>query len=343
MKAYYWVVIKSFKMASIDKYALEQVELGSEWDDFILSSSFGTPFSLSYFLNSLARPIHCYFCKKSDEIVAGVVLILSEDGSKVTGHGLAVFDGIIYREFSALNLAQRNSEQFKAQQFIGETLITKYSCLRMTLNPLVKDIRAFSWVNYNTEFEKFRVQVNYSSQVDLREFRVEKQLNEYTLYQSASVSRRQEIRYGYKKGVEIELSKDYGSFIEFYRMTMNRQNCEVSDTDAIVLSNLLSTLDAHKSIKMYKAVEHTGRVGSYAVFLLGHNKVVYYLLGANDPQMRNSHTGTAVIWQSLPVLASEGMDILDLEGINSPQRGWFKLSFGGNIIPYYRLDYNSKG
>ena len=28
---------------------------------------------------------------------------------------------------------------------------------------------------------------------------------------------------------------------------------------------------------------------------------------------------------------------VDMEGVNSPQRGWFKLGFGGNLLPYYQI------
>ena len=28
---------------------------------------------------------------------------------------------------------------------------------------------------------------------------------------------------------------------------------------------------------------------------------------------------------------------VDMEGVNSPQRGWFKLGFGGNLVPYYHV------
>ncbi len=330
-------------MASLDKYQLEKIQLGYEWDEFVESSKFGSPFSLSYFLNALSRPIHCYFCKKGSEIVAGVVLILSDDEREVTGHGLAVYDGIIYKDFPQLNNAQTNSEQFKAQQFIGESLIKLYKRLRFTLNPMIQDIRALSWINYHSKLAKFTPQVNFSSQVELNEFRNKHDFSDYKLYKEASVSRRQEIRYGFKKGVSIELSKDYNAFIAFYKLTMERQSIEINKSDENVMLALLLALDAHGTIKMFKAVDKAGKVGSYAVYLIGFNKIAYYLFGANDPKMRNAHTGTAVIWQALTYLADYGMERLDLEGINSPMRGWFKLSFGGSVVPYFRLNYDSEG
>ena len=77
-----------------------------------------------------------------------------------------------------------------------------------------------------------------------------------------------------------------------------------------------------------------------AIYLLD-NKRAYYLFGANDPEMRSSHTGTAVLWSAFHILAARGYEEMDLEGINSPHRGWFKLSFGGDIRPYYELLYRT--
>ena len=44
-----------------------------------------------------------------------------------------------------------------------------------------------------------------------------------------------------------------------------------------------------------------------------------------------------VLWDAFLDLAASGVKEIDLEGVNSPLRGHFKLSFGGSILPYYRL------
>ena len=51
------------------------------------------------------------------------------------------------------------------------------------------------------------------------------------------------------------------------------------------------------------------------------------MFGASDPALRNSPTGTAVLWDAFSELAKVGVKKIDLEGVNSPKRGWFKLSF----------------
>ena len=36
-------------------------------------------------------------------------------------------------------------------------------------------------------------------------------------------------------------------------------------------------------------------------------------------------------------LSKIGIDTVDMEGINSPNRGWFKQSFGGIIKQYFEI------
>ena len=66
-------------------------------------------------------------------------------------------------------------------------------------------------------------------------------------------------------------------------------------------------------------------------------KGAYYLFGASNPGMRNEHTGSAVLWDSFFALSRDAIKEVDMEGVNSPHRGWFKLSFGGDIRPYYHV------
>ena len=69
------------------------------------------------------------------------------------------------------------------------------------------------------------------------------------------------------------------------------------------------------------------------------NKRAYYIFGANDPAKRDGHSGTNVLWDAFYDLSKLGINEVDVEGVNSPHRGWFKLSFGGNIIPYYEMKW----
>jgi lipid II:glycine glycyltransferase (peptidoglycan interpeptide bridge formation enzyme) len=96
-----------------------------------------------------------------------------------------------------------------------------------------------------------------------------------------------------------------------------------------------------KKARLYASYDEKNELGSMA-FFAWDNKRAYYIFGASDPIKRNGHSGTAVLWDAFYDLNNIGIDKVDLEGINSPHRGWFKLSFGGDIVPYYRMDYKLK-
>jgi hypothetical protein len=38
-------------------------------------------------------------------------------------------------------------------------------------------------------------------------------------------------------------------------------------------------------------------------------------------------------------LKQDGINLLDLEGVNSPNRGFWKIGFGGDIRPYYKIEF----
>ena len=103
----------------------------------------------------------------------------------------------------------------------------------------------------------------------------------------------------------------------------------------IVMSVLVSSLLKRNLAKMFVSRTKDNIAGSYAVYALD-SKRAYYLFGANDPALRDSSSGTAVLWDAFYPLAADGVAQVDLEGVNSPKRGWFKLSFGGELLPYYQ-------
>ncbi|OCQ23965.1 hypothetical protein A7985_08520 [Pseudoalteromonas luteoviolacea] len=319
------------------KFTLVPTELDADWDNFVANSPQGSPFVHSDFIAALALPYHAYYCCKGNEKMALVLLITDEQGQSVVGHHDVIHDGIMHRDTQHLNKSQRHSEHFAVQEAIAQYIADKYEAVYLKLHPSITDIRAFLWVNYHNDGPKYNVVPRYTSTIDIAEFADEQLQNEDSIsYQNSSVSRRQEIRYGLKKGVSISNSDKFDTFAKFYGLTMARQGIEISNCKLDALSKQVSQLAAQSRLVMFQAQDSEGAIGSFATFLI-HNDTAYYFYGANNPTMRDSHTGTAVLWQAFPELAKMGITKLDLEGINSPQRGWFKLSFGGDITPYFHL------
>ncbi len=323
--------------ANANKYSLVRASLDLHWDQFINGSSTGTAFVLSNYLGSLDCSVDAFYCLKNKEKMAAIALIKPRNQKRdVTGHSHVIYDGLIYRDMRQLNRSQKYSERFKIQQYVAEFLMQNYRSISITLHQDVSDIRPFSWVNYGQDKPKYKIDVRYTSLLDIRDFSRDSNLDHIDAYQQSSVARRQEIRYGKKKGVRTSETHDIGAFIDYYQLSMSRQGIEVSLSMKQQMHDLLETLKPSDNLFLFESKTKSGDTGSMAAFL-ADTKRAYYLFGGNNPAFRSEHTGTAVIWDAMYRLNDKGITEVDLEGVNSPQRGWFKQSFGGTLVPYYRV------
>ena len=62
-----------------------------------------------------------------------------------------------------------------------------------------------------------------------------------------------------------------------------------------------------------------------------------YLYGAGEVGVKNRYAGSLALWSAIEVSLKKDLLFIDLEGINSPYRGEYKLYFGGNIQSYFKV------
>lgn len=320
-----------------NKYRLEHTSIDSKWDNFVDNSPNGTFFSNSKYLNSLKLNIHAYYCYKKEHISAAILCIVSSDSKSIIGDDLIIYDGLIFEDMSHLNVSQKRSEIFKIQTFVAEQFLLKYDKIKFSLHYSIKDIRPFIWVNYGKKLSTYIVKNRYTSIIDISEFHYDTHFEDLLIYKNSSVARRQEIRLAKKKNVFTRKTDNIDNFLNFYKMTLGRQNINVPNEKLKKIECLIRSLFIEKKLIMLESLNEDMNVGSMAIFLID-NKFAFYLFGANNPQMRNQHTGTAVLWDSFFILNEIGIKKIDLEGVNSPNRGWFKLSFGGSLENYFQVN-----
>ena len=159
-----------------NKYNLKEAKVNYKWDEFLERSGNPNPYVSSDFLNSLDLNKKLLFCLKGNEIVAGIVIILSNDNQKIIGNDLIVYDGVFFRNFENLNQSQKYSEKLQILSFIGTELINNFNEISLKLDPIIDDIRGFSWINHNTNKQKYNCRVKYTSYIDLNEFT---EINDY--------------------------------------------------------------------------------------------------------------------------------------------------------------------
>ena len=320
-------------------YRLEKTTIGKKWDEFVKSSWNGILFSYSIYLKSISCNPQLYYCYNKQELRAAIVVLETEDHRSLTLHGLVVHNGIIFGSpANKQNLAQQNSERFRITEFIAEELPQIYKNIELRLDPLCQDIRPFLWVNYGTNSPKYQVvNIRYTSYLSIKNLYINWEDSE--IFENLSSSRKQEVRYANRKGVVTREEFKQELFIEFLMNTYLRQGIEIDHQ--VIEENVQLIKQLFEANLGYMFVSYTkdNIPGSIAFFGIDHKRA-YYLFGANDPALRNEHTGTAVLWDAFKFLGSKGIDEVDMEGVNSPERGWFKLSFGGTISSYYHLSYH---
>lgn len=341
---------KSFYIArfvDLTNYWLEKVRIESQqdadkWNSIVEKSEQGTIFSRLNYLTGIDRRAGLWYCYKNKELKAAVAITEDDNGKTTALHEFVIYNGIMFiPPEKNQNFAQITSEQFKCTCFIVETLSKKYDQIRLSMSPFFTDIRPFLWHNYGKKGPHYLSEIRYTSFVNIKGFADSLNNEEVPLYKRASTSRRQEIRYGQGEGVYTKEDLNPALFLDFYERTMKRQQIVCVPDYLNKLFNLIVHLGKEQLARMFISYTAKGEPGSTAIFCVD-SKRAYYLFGANNPDLRNSHTGTAVLWHAFRYLNQDGIQEVDLEGINSPQRGYFKLSFGGNIIPYYHLALDNR-
>lgn len=318
-------------------YRLERTELGDEWDAFVKSSPNGTLFSYSKYLEATGRDVGVWFCTKGNQIKAAFVGI--EMGNQLVLDDFVVYSGLMHQAAEPTqNVSQIRSERFAVAQVVAKTLANHYWRMAFALHPSIVDVRPWLWVNYELDrLKHYHVDVRYTSHYEFPED--DSDYADEWMLGEMSQSRRQEIQYARREGVVTKQDYNINKFMALYGATFERQGKEVSKVKLQRMARLLGDLGLWGLARMYSAYTADGLTGSMAVFGIDERRA-YWLWGANNPDLRDSHCGSACVWDAMMDLRRDGIREVDFEGVNSPARGWFKLSFGGSLLPYYELRYS---
>ena len=329
--------LDSRELDDLSSYRMERVETSEEWDKLLALSTGGTVFGHSAFLNGLEREVHTYVLLKSKQTVALVYLPYSDKQNSLVLDPLLIYDRPVFvKSDPNQNRAQVESDRFVASVYLVDQLTSIYDGLEVRLSPALQDIRPMLWHNYGTSKPRFEVDVRYTSMLDISSLKSSKEYQETDLYIEMSKSRRQELRYARQSGYETYVLNDTAVFMEMYRQTFERQGLEVDESGMSRMSRLIEILLKKECAKIYVCEKNKDEPESIAIFgYVGGSAC--YLFGAGNPNRQVGHSGTAVLFDAMQDLVAHGIRNVDLEGINSPSRGYFKTSFGGKLKAYYRL------
>jgi len=312
-----------------------------DWDRLVDRSPQGSLFSEIIYLQASQAPHRLYWILQGSAIKAGAILTTSSEGNACALHDLVIYTGLLFNLDEARPGVKRRHDEFQITEFFAGQMAGEYSSMEFQLSPEFADLRPFLWYRYHEPGgPKFKVDLRYTSYLDvssLRDYRGREE--DSPCFRGLETVRRYSIREANRKGGRVVRGGHGAALVRAYRALMTRQGTVPSEAKLVNMQSVMDALMAAGRGDTFHALCENGTV-LYSVFYGWDSKRAYYLFGAGNPERSEPWPGTLVHWEAFKHLAQEReISEIDLEGVNSPQRGWFKLSFGGDLRPYFRVRY----
>lgn len=298
------------------------------WDAFVDASPQGTVFNKSFFLKSYGQPVKFLICWKGEEPVAGLGFVWHDEGIAAIPYG--VYNGIIFKDFSGLSHYRTNETRFEALEALALYLFESCKQVDFTNHWDIIDMRPFDWLNYNDRAKGYyQIFPRYTSLLDIAD-------PQNT--QGYARKRIRELCKGVDEGHQFLTREvdDVSLLARLHDMNFIRQGLERSSQETQVLERLCENLIAAKAGKLL-ATFVDNKPAAVSFFIYDKYRA-YHLFVGTDDEWRDWGVGTKNFHDSCIFLNSRlGHKELDLVGVNSPQRGSYKISYGGRLVPYFRI------
>lgn len=275
-----------------------------------------------------------------NKIKAGVSLILSDDGKATEIDDLVIYNGIMFVDDKRQKHVSAIFERFEITEFVINELSKKFERIEMSLSPYFEDARPFLWHNFHSDNlkDKFSFVLKYTSYLNISSLSDER-INEFDteIFKNLERLRQRRIRESRISNAITVNDFDPDLFLMFYQKLMSSQGINVSSNKILRMRNLIDFLLNSKKAESFSVLNEKKNV-IYKTLFCFDSKRAYSLFGAGDLDKGERYKGTIAFWDAFKSLAREqNIKEVDLEGVNSPKRGWFKLSFGGSLLPYFHV------
>lgn len=302
------------------------------WDEFVLTSPQRSIFVQSKFLDSLNANYDLVTCYEKDKIVAGVAIIYSASGEPIDINATFSYQGMLLSDNGNQAMHSKITHEFKTVEFFVKQLSEHFNKYCLCHSWRLHDLRPFQWHNYHEPDKgQFRTDLHYTGVLDLQNFK------SFEVYLTSVRSvRRQE----FKKSSQIlkfQFSDDVLLFDALYAKTFERQNLKINNQDSVLVRSICKQAIAGGYGKLSVAL--LDDVPISAVLFLYDDRAAYYLFAANDPTYRNAGSGTFLMMHMIKDAFDCGLKEIDFVGVNSPNRGDFKISFNAALQSYHVSTY----
>ena len=325
---------------SDQKFTWDVCDSPAEWDGVVAAAAQGTLFSESRYLAAVGRPVDRFFVRKGREVRAAVCAVPVAAGGAAELDDLLIYGGIMFLAEVSRPRVKRRYDEFRLTEFILPRLDAMYQSIELTLAPQFADLRPFLWHNYGQTAPgtRYELDLRYTSYLDISSLAdTATPAGASTCLAAMETVRRYSVKEAARKGGCVRRGGDSGRLLGFYRSLMARQGEPAPEHKLDQMQRVMDTLSQAGRAEIYETLDADGAV-IYVTVYGWDTKRAYYLFGAGHPDFNEPWQGTIGLWEAFVDLATRvGLQEVDLEGVNSPKRGWFKLGFGGDLRPYYHV------
>lgn len=299
------------------------------WDAGVEASPQGTIFSTSAFLRSLNAPFRLFTVASGQEPVAQLSVVEDSDGNAVR-YPYTPYQGILFLKTGQTQQRQRILDEFRITEFVVDRLVERYRKVDMAMCWSFEDLRPFLWFNHHQPAAgQFIATPRYTGLLDLAT------LDAHAYQAAIRSSRRQELKKA--AGCTVEEHRDVGKFMRLYESTFARQGIALDETTRTLVADIATESLAQGYGRLSSCSTAEG-IAAMSLFLYD-SKRAYYMFAANEPALRNTGAATRLMVDNILEAKRRGMKELDFVGVNSPDRGDYKLSFNPELKLYFTLSY----
>lgn len=315
------------------KYNIKKISNKSELDNiysyFIKFSSQKNIFCSKEILKFFFDDLDLYTICKNDRIKSFIYLNKNENNYIISEP--FIYSGIINHPQLSMKNSRYNNEVFKINELIIDEIFSTYKKVNINLPLNFLDARPFLWFNYGEENKKkFLVTPCYTSIINIKSRKQNEVFNEID-----DVKRRDINKVLNDKNYKVSNQINLPLIKKFYEDTMKKNNGSFNNYAFNKIFSFIKTqIDEGNVIQ---TTTYYLEKPIYSVLFLNDNNSSCYLYGSGDVDVKNRYAGSLALWKSIEQSIDKKLSFIDLEGINSPHRGEYKLNFGGNIKSYYNI------
>ena len=299
----------------------------NEWDNFLEKCHRPNIFSSSSFVNSYKSKK--YFILKGNEIIASFHNFYVDE---ILNNGNLIYSPINFRKINK-NQSSKHNEKLNATSMYVDHITKNFKSGHITFDYNTNDLRPFFWKNFDKKKEIFKVnEVRYTLTIDF-DNQKEKFIDKYFIKKFSTHNKRHLIA-SMKEDFKIKLEYDEKTLSNAINSTFERQNSKI-DFDINKYFRILKELKKKNKLKMFIVSKNKKTLSVKLFGVLNENAI--YMNGGRLSDVDKDTSLTFNFFNSCKMLFLSGVKSIDLEGINSPKRAFWKTGFGGKIRPYYKI------